>query len=52
MAKDISRYEGLYVGISSGASLLGAINYIKENNIKKANIVVIFPDSGDRYNFD
>ncbi len=51
LAKDISRYEGLYVGISSGASLLGALNYIKNNNLKKKNIVVIFPDSGDRYTF-
>ena len=41
--------EGIFVGISSGAALAGAINYIKENNIKDIMVVVIFPDTGERY---
>lgn len=38
-----------YVGISSGAALCGAINLAKKEENKNKNIVVIFPDSGDRY---
>lgn len=51
MAKEISINEGLYVGYSSGANLLGAIEYIKKHKLKNKNVVIIFPDSGDRYTF-
>lgn len=49
MAKVIRKEENIDIGISSGAALLGTIEYIKRNNIKDKNIVVIFPDKGDRY---
>lgn len=49
MAKKIREVEGIDIGISSGASLLGAINYIKSNNLKGKKVVAIFPDKGDRY---
>jgi len=49
MMKRIKQETSLDVGISSGACLLGALNYIKSNNIQKKKIVVIFPDKGDRY---
>ncbi|MCQ2799557.1 MAG: cysteine synthase family protein [Bacilli bacterium] len=49
MAKQIREVESIDIGISSGASLLGAINYIKSNNIKGKKVVAIFPDKGDRY---
>ena len=48
-ARYIRDMEGIDVGISSGAALEGAIQYVKENNIHDKNIVVIFPDKGDRY---
>lgn len=49
MGRLIGRKEGLLVGISSGAALWGAVlEAKKEENIGK-NIVVILPDSGDRY---
>lgn len=48
MAREIRALEGLDIGISSGAALLGAVNYIKENNITD-DVIVIFPDRGDRY---
>ncbi len=43
LAKD----EGIFVGMSSGAALAGAIKLAEE--IKEGIIVVIFPDGGERY---
>jgi cysteine synthase B len=39
--------EGLFVGMSSGAAMFGAIKMAQE--LKKGTIVVILPDRGDRY---
>jgi cysteine synthase A len=39
--------EGVLVGISSGAALHGAMQIAKKE--KDKNIVVILPDTGDRY---
>ena len=49
MMSDLSNNEGIFCGISSGAALKGAIDYIKENNVKDKTIVVILPDTGERY---
>ena len=51
MAKLIRSEEKIDIGISSGAALLGAIQYIKKHNIKNKNVVIIFPDKGDRYSW-
>lgn len=48
-AKDLALNEGIFVGISSGAALAGAIEYIQKNEVKDKVIVVILPDSGERY---
>jgi cysteine synthase len=47
LARELPRKEGVSVGISSGASLWGAIQIA--NNIEEGNIVTIFPDRADRY---
>lgn len=49
MGRMIAHKEGMLVGISSGASMYGAYQYAKRNENKGKNIVVLFPDTGERY---
>ena len=48
-SRELAKTEGIFVGISSGAALAGAINYIKNNEVKDKMIVIILPDTGERY---
>lgn len=46
-AREIVAQEGIFVGMSSGAAMVAADQILK--NITSGLVVVIFPDSGDKY---
>ena len=48
-SKMLASLEGIMTGISSGAALACAIEQAKKNENEGKNIVVILPDSADRY---
>ena len=48
-ARLVSRSEGILSGISGGAALWGAIEVGRRERFRDARIVVIQPDSGERY---
>ena len=47
--KMIGRTEGILVGISAGAALFAAVELAKKEENEGKNIVVLLPDTGDRY---
>lgn len=49
MCRSLAKSEGILVGISSGAALCAAREIAQREENKGKNIVVLLPDSGERY---
>lgn len=49
VGRELSMYEGLVVGISSGAAVCAALEMAQRAEYKGKTIVVVLPDTGERY---
>jgi len=49
IARKLAKLEGIFVGISSGANVWAAIYEASKDFKKDENLVVILPDTGERY---
>ncbi len=47
--RETVKREGLFIGISSGAALCAGIEIAKSEENTGKNVVLLFPDGGDRY---
>ena len=48
-ARKLAKQEGLLVGISSGAAVYAAVKLVQKPDFHNQNIVIILPDTGERY---
>jgi len=49
LTREVVRQEGIFCGGSSGAAIAGAIRYAEQLGDQKKNIVVLLPDSAQKY---
>ena len=51
-SREVLRNEGLLIGISSGAVISAAKSLLEASSYQNKKIVLILPDSGERYSWD
>jgi cystathionine beta-synthase len=49
MTRRMTREEGIFAGVSSGAAVAGAVRWVKANDAAGLNVCVLLPDGGSRY---
>jgi len=49
MTRRLAREEGLFIGPSSASTLVAYAKYAEKNQITEKTVVLLFPDSGNRY---
>jgi cystathionine beta-synthase len=51
MTRELLTKEGMFVGISSGSAVVGALRWVKEQGekLRGKNVLIVLPDSGNRY---
>jgi cysteine synthase A len=49
ITRRLAKEEGIFVGISSGAAMWAALELAKRDENKGKTIVVLLPDTGERY---
>ena len=49
ISRRLAKEEGIFAGISSGAAMWAALEVAKRKETNNKTIVVIFPDTGERY---
>ena len=49
LTRKLARQEGIFVGISSGAAMWAALEVAGRKESEGKTIVVVFPDTGERY---
>jgi len=49
MTRDIVRKEGIFCGGSSGAATVGALKWLRNNDIEGQQVLILLPDTGRQY---
>jgi cystathionine beta-synthase len=49
MTRDLVRKEGLFCGGSSGAAVVGALKWLRNNDVEGQEVLILLPDTGRQY---
>ncbi len=49
MTRDLVRKEGIFCGGSSGAAVVGALKWLRHNDVEGQEVLILLPDTGRQY---
>lgn len=49
MTRDLVRKEGIFCGGSSGAAVIGAMKWLRANDVEGQQVLILLPDTGRQY---